>query len=135
MAHMARAGPTATPPARLAERYIITVGTQAPLSTVWQEPASCPTAIPTISAGFCNTRSCSAYPASSVANILSAYGASVNYPDFTTSQSQTSTSCMPSGYANLKWFYFTAGSQCPSNWVTATTAVDPTFATIVCCPT
>lgn len=128
------ASPTLAP--HLAARSIITVGTQAPLSTIWTEPASCLTALPTLSAGSCDLTSCSAYTdPSSLASILSSYGASVNYPDFTTSQSQTSTSCMPSGYANLQWFYFTPGTQCPDRWMTATTATDSTAMTIVCCPT
>jgi hypothetical protein len=127
--------PGPTPAAGLAERNIITVGTQAPLTTAWDQPASCATAIPTISAGSCNSLSCTPYAASSIDLVLASYGASVNYPDFTTSQSQTSTACMPPGYANLKWMYFTGGTQCPSKWVTATTAIDATFATLACCPT
>ncbi|ORX94111.1 hypothetical protein BCR34DRAFT_646021 [Clohesyomyces aquaticus] len=116
--------------AALEPRYIITVGTQAPLTTVWTAPGSCATAIPTVSAGICNTRSCSAYVPSVAAQVLSSYGASVNYPDFTTSQQQTSTECMPPGYANLKWFYFTGGSKCPADWATATTTTDTNAMTI-----
>jgi hypothetical protein len=134
MALIAAPTPTATGLAGLAENYIITVGTQAALTTVWTEPASCVTAIPTISAGTCNTRSCSAYPAASVASVLSYYGAMVDFPDFTINQAQTSTDCMPSGYAHLKMFYFTGGSQCPMNWATATVASDSSYKTIVCCP-
>jgi hypothetical protein len=118
----------------LAKRYYQDVGSEAPLTTVWTEPASCVTAIPTISAGSCDSQSCSPYPDASIVSILSNYGASVNYPAFTTGQAQTSTDCMPSGYAHLKDFYFSPGTQCPLSWSTATVASDSSYKTIVCCP-
>jgi len=124
-----------TPVAGLMERLQITRGTVAPLTTVWTPPASCVAAIPTISAGTCNTESCSAYDPSSVSSNLRYYGARINYPGYTTSQSLTSTSCMPSGYVSLKYFYFTGGTNCPANWATATTAFNSVGMTIVCCPT
>jgi hypothetical protein len=131
---MALVMPTKMARAEVVKDYEITVGTLAPLTTVWTEPASCVTAIPTISAGTCDTESCSAYPPASVESVLSNGGASVNYPDFTTNQAQTSTECMPSGYADLAMFYFTGGSQCPLSWATATVATDSSYKTIVCCP-
>ncbi|KAF2108040.1 hypothetical protein BDV96DRAFT_653246 [Lophiotrema nucula] len=131
---MAPSKPEETSAPELKPRYVLTVGTQAPLTTVWTAPGSCATNIPTLSAGTCNTVSCSAYGPTDIAAIFATYGASVNYPAFTTSQQQTSTECMPPGYANLKWFYFTGGSQCPINWATATTSTDTNAMTIVCCP-
>lgn len=133
MALVAR--PTAVNFAKLEKRYgYQEVGSEAPLTTVWTEPASCVSAIPTISAGFCDSQSCSPYPDASIVSILSDAGASVDYPAFTTGQAQTSTDCMPSGYADLKLFYFTGGTQCPLSWSTATVTSDSYSKTIVCCP-
>lgn len=120
------------------DTYTYLVGLTIPLTTPWTEPASCATNIPTIQAGTCDTDSCSAYDATDIPGILYSYGASVNYPDFTTSQLETSTACMPPGYENIESMYFVGrtNSFCSGIWTTATvdTAEAPTE-TVVCCPT
>lgn len=118
--------------------YTVTynVGSMAPLTTVWTEPASCVTEAPTMIAGTCNTASCSAFAVSALTDLLWTYGLTVNYPGFTTAQQLTSTNCMPSRYAPLQSMYFTGGIQCPLSWTTATVDSDTYYSskTIVCCP-
>jgi hypothetical protein len=114
------------------------VGVTVALTTAWTAPGSCATNLPTITAGDCDTASCSAFAATDIPDMLDEYGASVNFPGFTTSQQQTSTACMPPGYENVQSMYFVGktASFCTSGWTTATVdvAASPTE-TVVCCPT
>ena len=117
--------------------YSYTVGSTVALTTAWDEPASCATAIPTMLGGTCNTAGCTAFSESRLPSMLYTYGLTVNYPDYTTAQQLTSTNCMPPGFAPIKSMYFTGGTQCPVSWTTATVDQNSyaSSKTIVCCPT
>lgn len=106
-----------------------------PLTTAWAPPASCATAIPTIYAGTCNTRSCSASSAAGVTRALSS-AVFVNNPHYTSAGVMTSTACMPPGYLALESFFFTPATACPTGFTTASTTRGYSSQTTVgCCPT
>ena len=106
-----------------------------PLTTAWTQPASCATAVPTIYAGTCNTRSCSASSSSAITRALVNTGAVVNFPHFTSNGVMTSTACMPPGYLAFESFWFSPAAACPTGFTTATTSRGYSSQTLIaCCP-